>query len=415
MSSDDKDELVVTLDAPELGPARPVGVLTRWRGPRQAISFTYARSWLTDPAAFALDPRLPLVEGDQFAPSGEVPGAIDDTAPDLWGKRLLERREAAIAAQAGRWPAVLTAWEFVTGVSDETRMGALRYRTAGGDRFVDDAQAAVPPLTRLRVLERAARRLEEHPEAAVDDPQIAVLITPGSSLGGGRPKANYRAPEGDLWIAKFPSRADRRDSGAWERLYSMLAGRAGIAVPPTACLSLSSRGHTFVAQRFDRDRAARRLFVSGMTMSGKRDGEDASYLDLARAIRQNVAREAIASDLEQLFRRLVFNILAGNRDDHLRNHGFIRAPEGWRLAPAFDMNPAREMREHALAIDGYLHVSDVGAAIATREAYGLSGGRAEEMVEEVLVALAPWRDDAQALGVTGAELDIVGSVIRTGR
>lgn len=415
MSSSEKEELVVVLDAPELGLARPAGVLTRWRGPRQAISFTYARSWLPDPGAFALDPRLPLIEGEQFAPSGELPGVFDDTAPDLWGKRLLERREAALARQAGRRPVTLTAWEFVTRVSDETRMGALRYRTPDGLRFVDDGQPAVPPLTRLRSLERAARRLEEHPEAAVDDPQIAILITPGSSLGGGRPKANYRALDNELWIAKFPSRDDRRDTGAWERLYSELAARAGIVVPVTDSLSFSSRGHTFVSRRFDRTAEARRLYASAMTMAGKRDGEDASYLDLVRAIRQNVAKDVIATDLEQMFRRLVFNILAGNRDDHLRNHGFIRAPEGWRLAPAFDMNPAREMSEHSLAIDGYVHAAEITAATATHEAYGLTAQRAEEIVEEVLVALAPWRDAAELMGVTEAEMDIVGPVIRTAR
>ena len=199
----------------------------------------------------------------------------------------------------------------------------------------------------------------------VVDPTIALLIAPGS-FGGSRPKANYRGVDGDLWIAKFPSRTDRRDSGAWELVVARLARNAGIDVADTDLLTLGGGGRTFVTRRFDLTAEGRRPFASAMTMTGKRDGEPAGYPDLAQAVADHVAHNAVREDLEQLFRRLVFNILAGNRDDHLRNHGFVRLPEGWRLAPAYDLNPAREMAQHSLAIDGRTTTPSLTAALATR-------------------------------------------------
>ena len=237
-----EERLIVTLDAPELGPSRPVGVLTRYPGPRGAIAFTYARSWLDSAVAFPLDPRLPLIEGLQYAPGGGLPSVLADTAPDLWGQRLLERREAASADREGRRTRRLSGWEFLVGVSDETRMGALRLRRGVHGPFIDDGNPAIPPMTGLRALEAAARAFEENPGAPITDPSIALLITPGSSLGGGRPKANFRGVDGGLWIAKFPSRTDRRDSGAWEEVFARLARDAGIQVAGTALLTLGERG-----------------------------------------------------------------------------------------------------------------------------------------------------------------------------
>jgi serine/threonine-protein kinase HipA len=224
-----------------------------------------------------------------------------------------------------------------------------------------------------------------------------------------------RGIAGYLWIAKFPSRADRRDSGAWEFVLAELARKAGIEVADTALLTLGERGRTFVTRRFDRTGAGRRLFASAMTMTGKVDGEPAGYPDLARAVSDHVAHGAVRADLEQLFRRLVFNLLAGNRDDHLRNHGFLRLREGWRLAPAFDLNPAdpnpaREMREHSLAIDGTVTAPNLGAAFATRGLYGLSERRSREIVGEVAMAVSGWRDVARSQGISEAEQEAVGAV-----
>lgn len=405
-----EERLIVTLDAPELGSSRPVGVLTRYPGPRGAIAFAYARSWLATAEAFPLDPRLPLIEGLQYAPDGGLPPILADTVPDLWGKLLLERREAESADREGRRARRLSDWEFLVGVSDESRMGALRLRRRVDGPFIDDGDPAIPPMTGLRALEVAARAFEEHQGTPIADPIIALLITPGSSLGGGRPKANFRGVAGDLWIAKFPSRTDRRDSGAWEFVFAKLARDAGIDVADTALLTLGERGRTFVTRRFDRAEAGRRLFASALTMSGKRDGEPAGYPDLAKAVSDHVVHTAVRDDLGQLFRRLMFNILAGNRDDHLRNHGFLRLGEGWRLAPAYDLNPAREMREHSLAIDGTITAPSVTAAFATHRLYGLSEPRAREIICEVARAVSSWPDIARSQGISEPEQATVGAV-----
>ncbi len=393
--SSDQDQLIVVLDAPELGPARPVGVLTHWRSSR-AIAFEYARSWLTHGGAFQLDPSLPLVEGALVAT--ELPPILRDTAPDLWGTLLLERR-------AGR---PLGPWELVTSVADEGRMGALRLgRTLGGP-FLDDPEPAVPPMTHLRALEAAARAFDDDPRQPIDDEQLALLVAPGSSLGGARPKANFRDTDGRLWIAKFPSRTDRQDSGAWEGVYSRLGAQAGIVVPETRLLRLGGTARTFCTMRFDRDGEARRLYASAMTMTGRHDGEAASYLDIVSAIRTHGAPASINEDLRQLFRRLVFNLVSGNRDDHLRNHGFLRTPGGWRLAPAFDMNPARAQRHHAISLDGQRHEPDIPTALATHRLYDLTVTQALGIVREVVDAVSDWRAEASGTGIAQSEQDVIG-------
>jgi len=410
MSSEPR-ELIVTLDASEIGPRRPVGVVRRRPGPRPVISFEYARSWLEWADSFPIDPVLPLAPGESFVGGGHLPGVLSDTAPDRWGRRLLERREVLVARGEGRRARTLDDWGFLLGVADETRMGALRLSADRNGPFLDDREPSIPGITRLRTLEFAARRLEESPDARIDDPMIAALIAPGSSLGGARPKANFVEVDGSLWIAKFPSREDRRDVGAWEFLLTALAADAGITVPDTQRLSLSPSGTTFAARRFDRDGGNRRLFASAMTLTGKQDGEEASYLDLALAVTDHVVAAAIGPDLEQLFRRLIFNLLVGNRDDHLRNHGFLRRPEGWRLAPAYDLNTVPESAEHTLAIDGRSHAPDLSLALATREFYRLSGPQAETVVRDVAAALSSWQPRAKALGLPLAEISLIESHI----
>ena len=396
MSSESVD-LVVVLDAPELGPTRPVGVLSFWPESR-AIAFAYARSWLGSEDAFALEPRLPLVEGRQYIPGSVPPAILRDTSPDLWGTLLLERR-------AGRH---LGPWDLLTGVADETRMGALRLRRGVEGPFVDDREPAVPPITRLRALQAAARAFEQDPARPTADPAIALLVAPGSSLGGARPKSNFREADESLWIAKFPSRTDRRDSAAWEHVYARLASSAGIEATDARLLTLGGRGRTFVTRRFDRGPGGRRLYASAMTMTEKRDGDPAGYPDIARAIRLHGAPAFVRDDLEQLFRRLAFNVVAGNRDDHLRNHGFLRTATGWRLAPAFDMNPTREQRDHAIAVDGSTFAPDLRAALATHRIYGLREDRAVAIVREVADAVSDWPAVASDTGIAESEQAIVG-------
>ncbi|MFV2064088.1 MAG: type II toxin-antitoxin system HipA family toxin [Chloroflexota bacterium] len=395
-----QEDLVVMLDAPELGPSRPVGVLTRWPGHVLSVGFQYAASWLRSDDSFPIDPSLPLVEYLTTIGRRRLPGIFSDSAPDAWGELLLRRR-------AGR---ELDAWGYLVEVADTTRMGALRLRRGVDGPFESGEDAAVPPLSRLRELQEAARRFQEDPDAEMDE-SLAQLLAAGSSLGGARPKANYQDPSGHLWIAKFPARTDRRDVGAWEHVYARLAEAAGIDVPETDLLSIGSGARTFVTRRFDRTSDGRRLYASAQTLSGHASISGADYVDFARAIRESVAADAVRDDLAQLYRRMVFNVVAANRDDHSRNHGFLRTKAGWRLAPAFDMNPAREMREHATAVDGRASDISVDHLLAVRSHFGLAGDAARRIVDEVIEVLGTWRGVAHDTGISRAEQDRVGSVI----
>lgn len=411
--SDIPDTVTVHLDAAELGPQRPIGELRRvGSGARGAVSFAYDPAWLADRHGFEIDPLLGFYPGPQYAPSGGLPGILADTTPDRWGRTLLERREALAARQEARSPRRLDDWDFLLGVSDRVRMGALRLRDGEGGAFVEDGPMPIPPLTRLRALERAAREVErtsDVSDGSVDDEaaMLALLLAPGSSLGGARPKATFADVDGALWIAKFPSRSDRDDIGAWEYLVTRLAERAGIAVPETRLLQLTVEQRTFCARRFDREHGSRVLYASGMTLTGKTDGGAASYLDLAEAIADHGAPGSIDEDLEQLFRRIVFNILVSNRDDHLRNHGFLRSDRGWRLAPAFDLNPSPAKAEHELSINENLAVPDVALALETAPFYRVSETRARQIVGEVTQAVGPWRGLAAEIRFPDHEVELM--------
>jgi serine/threonine-protein kinase HipA len=392
-----REDLVVVLDAPELGETRPVGVLTRWPGPILSVAFQYARSWLDDAERhFPIDPALPLSEVRYTVSGRRVPGILADTAPDKWGEALMVRRE-------GR---ALDAWEFLVGVADQTRMGALRLRRGADGPFVDDQDPPVPPVARLREIQALARRFEDDPDS-IKSGEIALLVAPGSSLGGARPKANYVAPDGSLWIAKFPSRTDRRDVAAWEHVYANLARAAGIEVAETELVNVVGTMRTFAARRFDRTTAGRRLYASAVTMTGRTDTAGADYVDIAQAIADQVGTDHVRNDLVQLYRRMTFNVLAGNRDDHLRNHGFLRHADGWRLAPAFDMNPAREMREHATAVNGKVASPDATDVLDVRSFFGLNEKAARAVIADVAGALGRWRAEAGSVGIDRPEQDQV--------
>lgn len=403
-----RDNVVVELDAPDLSPQHTVGVLARERSEaKSVISFSYDPEWVGASAAFPLDPALPLYEGDQY--TAALPGVFADAAPDRWGQTLQERREALRARREERRPARLDAWDFLLGVDDRTRMGALRLARPGEEGFVAEGALPIPPVARLRELEHWARELEQglSDEMSEEDRWIAMLVAPGSSLGGARPKASF-LDDDDLWIAKFPARDDRHDVGAWEYVLSKLAKGTGIEVPETKLMPLGSTHRTYCAKRFDRVGAERRLYASAMTLAGKRDNEEASYLDIVRAIVEWGDPETIAADLEQLFRRLVFNLLTGNRDDHLRNHGFLRIAGGWRLAPAFDVNPSPSRLEHSLAIDEIVRIPDLELVRATAPHYRLAAERAEELIAGVGEAVGRWPELARQAGIGRDEIERVG-------
>jgi len=404
--TDGRSEVVVYLDSEELGPRRTVGTLRRERsGSKSVISFAYAAGWLTARDSFALDPSLPLYAGEQY--KSTLPGIFTDAAPDRWGRTLLERREALVARREKRTPRGLDDWDFLVGVNDQTRMGALRLARVGDGAFVDSEPLSVPPSTELRVLEGLAADLEKGGSTSASEGErwIAMLIAPGSSLGGARPKANFLGKERALWIAKFPSRDDRHDVGGWEYVLASLARDAGIGVPESQLLRLGPTYRTFCARRFDRFDDSRRLYASAMTLVGKQNHENASYLDVARAIVNLADPAAIVDDLHQLYRRVAFNVLTANRDDHLRNHGFLRSSKGWRLAPAFDVNPSPEKFEHSLAINDTLRTPDLDILRETAPLYRLSSARADEIIDEVRRAVTRWSSAARKARMKRDEIE----------
>ena len=410
MSARARDEALVYLDTDDRG-ARLVGRLRRaGSGQRADLSFEYASEWLGASGAFALEPSLALIPGERRRSTG-LHGIFADAAPDRWGRRLLERREAQLARAEGRAARGLDEWDFLVGVSDAMRMGALRFSRTEDGAFIDDRHPDVPPKASLRELEGAADRLERGDRASDEEVSrwLDQLLAPGASLGGTRPKASFES-EGVLWLAKFAAPNDRRDVGAWEYVQTRLAAAAGINVPATDLLALGKGYRTFAARRFDREGAHRVHFASAMTLLEQQDhAEGISYLDIAAAIEQYgpPTKTAIDADLAELFRRVVFNALAGHRDDHLRNHGFLNDGTGWRLSPAFDLNPIPDKHEHELTFDGRSALPDLGAILETASLYRLTAGRVDEIVTQVLNAVATWRDVASDAGLGRDEVDLM--------
>lgn len=402
MSSQD-NTLEVWLDD-DLGPARQVGTLAHDRG---QIRFHYERNWLKDPRAFALDPDLSLDE-HPFFPKPELGnfGIFLDSSPDRWGQTLMKRREALQAKDEQRSPRTLYAWDFLIGVQDLTRQGALRFRRPDIEAFLGDEHMAAPPVTTLRELEAVAYQLSNR---RIDDLDalrkwLAVLVAPGASLGGARPKANFTEADGSLWIGKFPSRDDDRDVGAWEYVVHQLAQAAGIDVPPAKLIKLNNDFHTFCVQRFDRANGSRRFYASAMTLLRKTQSEGTSYLELAQFIRAQGDAKHADTDLEQLFRRVAFNVAVGNRDDHLRNHGFVLGETGWRLAPAFDVNPNIDKAEHVLNIDDVDNRPSLETVLSTAAFYGLDDLQARQIVDKIVMLVDRWQDAAHRMRISSADI-----------
>lgn len=404
----ERPAIEVHLDASELVPFQQVGTLYR-HGVRTdlAAPFEYARSWLEHENAFLLDPRLDLWVGEQHPPHPASPfGIFLDSAPDRWGRVLMERREAAAAEREQRPMRTLQETDFLLGVHDFTRMGALRFKEPDAQHFLDNSANAAPPVTDLRELAAISRRIEEPGVERLPEYErwLAMLIAPGTSLGGARPKANFRMPDNELWLAKFPAKDDRYDVGGWEFLVHQLAQRAGIRVPAARLEHLTDRYATFCVARFDRRGEHRRMYASAMTMLERRDGEEgASYLELALFLQDKGAQGHIGQDLEQLYRRVVFNVMVGNRDDHLRNHGFIREPSGWRLSPAFDVNPNLAKADHSLTFDGKSAVPSLKLVKETADFYRCED-QAEKIIGEVHTAVHAWRQEAERLGLSSVEI-----------
>lgn len=405
--------LEVWLDC-ELWPASRVGTLFHDRG---QVRFQYDPQWLRTEHAFALDPDLSL-DAQAFFPNSEQGnfGIFLDSSPDRWGQTLMKRREGLQARDEDRAPRTLYAWDYLIGVQDYARQGALRFRLEGSDPFLAAERLAAPPVTNLGELEAVAIELTDK---RIDDLEalrqwLAVLVAPGASLGGARPKASFTESDGTAWIGKFPSRGDDRDIGGWEYVVHQLAERAGVSVPPARVVRLNNDFHTFCVQRFDRAQGKRRFYASAMTMLRKDQSEGTSYLELAEFLRRNGDPNHVTRDLEQLYRRVAFFVAVGNRDDHLRNHGFLLTERGWRLSPAFDINPIIDKDEHVLCIDDSSRRPDLGAVLSTLDYYGLTGQRGEAIVDEVVRIVSDWRQEASRLGISRADqLVMAGAFLRS--
>lgn len=395
-------ELLVYVDR-AAGPV-PCGRLWTRSGARQGASFEYDARWLADRSAFALDPDLPLGRG-QFHTARALFRAFSDPAPDRWGQMLLRRAERARARREGRQPRSLTDVDFLTLVDDRTRLGALRFKDAAAaaeGSFLSTVGRPVPPVIELPRLLSATNRIVADVET---DDDLALVLAPGTSLGGARPKASVLAPDGRLLIAKFPRADDEWPVTVWEAVTLTLARAAGIQVPRFR-LEVVSRRPVLIVHRFDRDGAVRIPFMSAMTALGADDNDPRSYVEIAELLRREGAD--VAEDLRELWRRLVFNILVSNTDDHLRNHGLLRDEVGWALAPAYDLNPMPvdvRPRVHALPIvDGEVGAS-IEVALEVAPKFGLASGQAQELARAAARAVRTWRSTASRLGLKKKDLD----------
>lgn len=399
MVKKNKEQLWVWLDSAEFGPLQRIGILSK--GDRGSISFAYHADWLEHVRVFPLDPELDLTAGEFYPANGNF-GVFLDSCPDRWGQTLMERREAIEAQEGKRVARTLGPWDFLLGVQDCTRMGALRFSRPDDDTFLADEALSAPPVTSLAELQVVAFELSKNKQDDLDlvKKWLQVLVAPGSSLGGARPKANVLEKDGEFWIAKFPAADDDYDVAAWEKVLHDMAGDCGVDVPKSRIEKIGNKYHTFLVERFDRRDNQRVFFISGMAALNREDSNDASYIDLAEFLSTYGDPDFCNEDLEQLYLRVVFNVATGNRDDHLRNHGFIRNPQGWRLAPAYDMNPSFKKAEHILTLDMHNNQPDLKVALETAEYYGVNKARAIEIVDRVCGVVSEWDERAQKVGIS---------------
>jgi serine/threonine-protein kinase HipA len=406
----------VLADWDDLGGARELGVLhcVSTRG-KEVFSFEYSDDWLASMGNLSIDPGLQPVRGPQYAPANRDNfGAFLDSSPDRWGRVLMQRREAQLARETRRPERQLTEYDYLLGVFDGHRMGGLRFRIDGGPFLDDNAELASPPWTSLRELEQASLQLER--EGADRDPRystwLRMLLAPGRSLGGARPKASVVDPKQQLWLAKFPSAGDPYDIGGWEGVVHALARRAGVTTADATSQKFGSPLHTFLTKRFDRTAKGRRIhFASAMTLLDRSDGEaGGSYLELAGVLIQHGAR--VAQDLEQLWRRIVFFVCVSNVDDHLRNHGFLLARNGWTLAPAYDVNPVPYGNGLLLNISETDNAQDLELVRDVAESFRVKPKRANAIIKEVVTAVRTWRDTAKKAALSRTEQERMAPAFR---
>lgn len=373
-----------------------------------SATFRYADEFLDDPAGYPLDPALPLAAGIFHTQSGTILfNAFTDSAPDRWGRNLMRRQERERANEAKTAPRTLTEADFLLGVRDDVRQGAVRFRVPGTEEYYSTHSGGVPRVFELGRLLRAVDHLDATDPA---DRDLFDLIDAGSSLGGARPKAAVITESGKLAIAKFPRVAhDDWDVTAWEKLELDLAQHAGLNVAQARLVEAGDR-RALIVERFDR-RGGRRIgFTSALAMLEAADLQQRSYLEIAEAIESHSPQAE--TDLRELFRRIVFSILTGNSDDHLRNHGFLRETGGWVLSPAYDLNPNPHRPDRlTTAIDLDDSAGGIDLALSVCEYFRLTLAEAKKIVAEVESTTRHWRGLAARLTIPATEIDLMASAL----
>jgi serine/threonine-protein kinase HipA len=379
----------------------------RARG-KETVVFEYADEWLRDADRFELEPELPLTRGGFAPPVGQaIHGFLGDSAPDTWGRKLMQRAERRRAEREGRAVRTLMESDYLLGVSDETRLGALRFRRAGEERFLADSRGGVPALVDLGRLLQSTERILRDEET---DEDLQLIFAPGSSLGGARPKASVLDQHGRLSIAKFPKESDDYSMETWEEIALRLAERAGIVTADHELLHVAGKA-VLLSRRFDREEGRRIPFLSAMAMLGAKDGEGGSYPEMVDALARHGADAK--RDARALYRRVAFNVLVSNVDDHLRNHGFLRMDRsGWILSPAYDLNPVpADLKARVLTTNIDLEESTCSIDLLEASAgyFALSLGEARGILKEVAAATSTWRDVARQAGAPAKEIHRMAS------
>ena len=413
-------EILVYVDWDGLETPQFIGTLfSSYSRGKEIFSFEYDKTWLQSSFAQEIDPDLGLYSGIQYLRDEKSNfGVFLDSSPDRWGRVLMDRRESVLARMENRQRRNLNESDYLLGVFDEQRMGALRFKkTTPGAFLNDNRHFATPPWTSIRELEQASYQLEN--DLIKDDSEILkwlyILLAPGSSLGGARPKAGVKNTDGSLWIAKFPSKEDRYDVGAWEMVVNELAQMAGLNVAQAMAKPFSGKYHTFLTKRFDRTNNGKRLhFASAMTLLGYTDGvsfqDGASYLEIAEFI---VRRSTdVNPNLEELFRRIVFSICVSNTDDHLRNHGFLLTQSGWRLSPAYDINPNPKGTGLKLNISAHDNSLDLNLAVEVAPFFRLANEKAISIIQNIGNTVSQWKQIAAKYKFSRDELDRMAPAFR---
>ena len=412
----DKTDIWVYADWKGMISPKCIGILSAQQAKgRKAFGFSYDADWISSQEQLLLDPDIAWYSGQQYPNGKENFGVFLDSMPDTWGRTLMKRRAALNAKEQGKPAPILYDIDFLLGVHDLSRMGALRFkREPDGDFLDNDPVSPTPPWASIRELQYGAKLIESNEDTVEVKKWLAMLMAPGSSLGGARPKANILDEHGHPWIAKFPSRNDTIDKGAWEYLAYCLAVGSKIDMAESRLEHIAGPYHTFFTKRFDRERQDRIHFASAMTMTGKNEelirDETPSYLDIVEFIQFSGTQ--IEEDLHQLWRRVVFNILISNTDDHLRNHGFILRDKGWRLSPAFDINPSIDKEGLALNIDTDNNDLDIDLARSVDTYFRLGKKEMDTIIDEVKSVISGWKKVATEIGIPRSEQTLLAAAFK---